>query len=94
MNDTKEKKDRFIVVNGSNIPYNDKEISFDQLVIYAYDEISDKPYIIYTITYKRGTGNKPEGSMIKGDDVKVKDGMRFNVTKTDKSQSGFKAIMG
>ena len=28
---------------------------------------------------------KPEGTLVEGDDVKIKDGMIFNVTATDKS---------
>lgn len=35
--------------------------------------------------YRRGEGNKPEGSLVQGETVKIKDGMIFNVTATDKS---------
>jgi hypothetical protein len=40
---------------------------------------------IYTITYRRGHGQKPEGTLVDGQSVKLKDGMIFNVTPTDKS---------
>jgi hypothetical protein len=41
--------------------------------------------IIYTVTYRKGDGHKPEGTLTEGERVKVKDGMIFNVTATDKS---------
>ena len=87
MNDKEKSKPKTytIIVNGTEEVIEEKEITFEQLVVFAYGEISDNPLIIYTITYLRGTGNKPEGSMLRGDSVKVKDGMIFSVTKTDRS---------
>jgi len=32
-----------------------------------------------------GHGSKPEGTLVEGDTVKVKEGMIFNVARTDKS---------
>jgi Multiubiquitin len=40
---------------------------------------------MFTVTYRRGEGNKPEGTLVEGETVKVKEGMIFNVTATDKS---------
>jgi DNA-binding beta-propeller fold protein YncE len=74
-----------IVVNAREKTFTGREISFNQLVELAFGSVSPNPNIVYTVTYKRGEGNKPEGSMEKGDTVKVKDGMIFNVTQTDKS---------
>ncbi|MBN2857452.1 MAG: multiubiquitin domain-containing protein [Candidatus Delongbacteria bacterium] len=74
-----------LIVNGREKTWNEKEISFEQVVILAFGSISPKPNMIYTITYKRGHGNNPEGLMEKDDILKVKDGMIFNVTATDKS---------
>ena len=76
-------KEYKIIVNGREKLWNEKEISFDQVVVLAFDKID--PNISYTITYKRGHGNKPEGTMVKDDTVKVKEGMIFNVTATNKS---------
>jgi hypothetical protein len=78
-------KEYDIIVNGREKIWHEKEISFDQVVILAYGEISDDQNVIYTVTYKRGHGNQHEGTMVKGDVVKVKKGMIFNVTKTNKS---------
>ena len=40
---------------------------------------------MFTVTYTRGEGHKPQGTLVEGETVKVKDGMIFNVTATDKS---------
>ena len=82
-NDGENQKEYNIVVNGSNKIWNEKEITFDQVVILAFGNID--PNARYTMTYKRGHGNKPEGTMAPGDSVKVKEGMIFNVTPTNKS---------
>ncbi len=74
-----------IIVNAREKTFTGRKISFDQVVELAFGSVSSNPNIVYTVTYKRGEGNKPEGNMEKGDTVKVKDGMVFNVTQTDKS---------
>jgi hypothetical protein len=74
-----------IVVNAREKTFTGREISFNQVVELAFGSVSPNPNIVYSVTYKRGEGNKPEGSMEKGDTVKIKDGMIFNVTQTDKS---------
>jgi hypothetical protein len=74
-----------IIVNAREKTFTGREITFNQVVELAFGSVSSDPNVVYSITYKRGEGHKPEGTMDKGDIVKVKDGMIFNVTKTDKS---------
>jgi hypothetical protein len=62
-----------------------KELSFAQLVALAFDTPPTGENIVFTITYRRGHGDKPEGSLVEGETVKIKKGMIFNVTATDKS---------
>jgi hypothetical protein len=81
-NNTKEYK---IIVNGREKTVTEKELSFDDIVALAFDNPPTGPNIVFTITYRRGHGNKPEGSLVEGETVKIKDGMIFNVTATDKS---------
>ena len=85
--DKKEKvqnKEYCIIVNGQQKVVTSKELTFAEVV--ALDgSLPSGQYIEYTVTYRRGHGNKPEGSMVEGDTVKVKEGMIFNVTATDKS---------
>lgn len=78
-------KNFLIYVNTRDHNWSEKEISFEQVVILAYGAISNDPKVIYTVTYKRGHGNKPEGSMVKGEVVKVKNEMRFNVSESNQS---------
>lgn len=78
-------KEYTIIVNGREKTVTEKELSFDDIVALAFDNPPTGPNIVFTITYRRGHGNKPEGSLVEGETVKIKDGMIFNVTATDKS---------
>lgn len=61
------------------------EISFEEIVSLAYDGSPPTgPYMEFTVMYRRGAGNK-DGSLVAGQSVKVKQGMVFNVTATDRS---------
>lgn len=81
----KPEKNTTIVVNGREKEVTQKELTFSEVVTLAYGAPPNGGNTIYTVTYKRGNGNKPEGSLVAGESVKVKDGMIFNVTQTDKS---------
>lgn len=74
-----------IVVNARELNFTGDEISFDQVIVLAFGTVSTDANMAYTVTYKRGHGNKPEGSMVKGDTIMVKEGMIFNATATNKS---------
>lgn len=73
-----------IMVNGRQKTVPKTELSFDEVVALA-DNLPSGPNVIYTVTYRRGEGNKPEGILVRGETVRVKQGMIFNVTATDKS---------
>jgi len=74
-----------IIVNGRQKVVMKDELSFDEIVALAYDNPPNGENIVFTITYRRGQGHKPEGTLVQGETVKIKDGMIFNVTATDKS---------
>lgn len=74
-----------IVVNGREKTVTSRELTFDEVVDLAFDDPQRGPNIVFTITYRRGHGDKPEGTLVEGDTVRVKDGKIFNVTRTDKS---------
>ena len=78
-------KEVTIIVNGREKTVTNKVLTFDELVSLAFEDPPSGPFICFTITYRRGHGNKPEGSLVEGESVKVKKGMIFNVTFTDKS---------
>lgn len=74
-----------IIVNGREKQWKEKTISFEQVVTLAFGSYTEKPNTVFTITYKGGPEQNPQGSMVKGDKVYVKNKMIFNVTATDKS---------
>jgi Multiubiquitin len=39
----------------------------------------------FTVTYRKGPRKNREGSMTEGETVRIKDGMIFDVTETNKS---------
>lgn len=77
-------KEVTIIVNGREKQFPKEEISFAEVVALAFDTQPSND-TLYTVTYKRGHGSKPEGTLVEGQSVKVKDGMIFNVTATNKS---------
>ncbi len=79
------KADVKIIVNAREKKWEKKTISFDQVVKLAYPTPPAGQCIVYTVTYHNGPRANPEGTMVDGDKVKVKDGMVFNVQYTDKS---------
>ena len=74
-----------IIINGRPKPWTEKTITFEQVVVLAFGAYDPNPNKVYTVTYDRGPHQNPEGSMVNGDKVCVKDKMIFNVTATDKS---------
>lgn len=74
-----------IIVNGREKLTTKKILSFSDVVALAFDNPPVGENVVFTITFRRGEGNKPEGTMVTGDTVKIKNGMIFNVTATDKS---------
>ena len=76
-------EDVTIVVNGQEheVPKN-QDITFEQVV--QLSGLQSGPNVVFTVTYRKGDQPK-EGSLTPGGEVKVKDGMIFNVTATDKS---------
>lgn len=74
-----------IIVNARPKTVQKDEITFEEIIRLAYDNPPSGPNWVFTVTYHRGHGNKPEGSLRAGESVKVKDGMVFDVTATDKS---------
>ena len=61
-----------------------EEISFAELVELAFSDIPPGGNVAFSVMYERGHGNV-EGTLVDGQSVKVKDGMRFDVTPTDRS---------
>lgn len=75
-------KEVTIIVNGREKKVAKDDVSFAEVV--ALSGLPSTPNTIFTVTYRRGHGNK-EGTLVGGESVKAKEGMIFNVTATDKS---------
>jgi hypothetical protein len=81
-----ETKTVTIVVNGRpNTWPKNQEISFDQVVALAFPNPPTGDGVQFTVQYTRGEGNRPAGTLVEGQSVKVKDGMEFDVTSTNRS---------
>lgn len=74
-----------IVVNGRRKTVTAKRLTFEEIVALAYDDPPTGPNVVITVTYRRGDRQRPEGTLVPGESVRVRDGMIFNVTATDKS---------
>lgn len=74
-----------IIVNGQQKTVTTKAVSYEQIVKLAFPAPITGPNIIYTVGYEDGPHQNPSGSLMTGGTVKVKDGMIFDVTPTDKS---------
>lgn len=73
------------IVNAREQSTSAKTLTFEELVAIAFPAVPSGPNVLFTVSYRRGRGDKPEGSLLAGDVVKVKDGMVFVVSATDKS---------
>jgi hypothetical protein len=75
-----------IIVNGrpKSVPKK-AELGFWDVVKLAFENPPTGDGIQYTVQFTRGHGNKPSGALVEGQTVKVKDGMEFDVTQTNRS---------
>jgi hypothetical protein len=63
----------------------DEKIAFEQVVKWVFPDYSPTDGRTYTVKYKKGDNEKPEGQLVKGASVKVKEGMIFSVSRTGQS---------
>lgn len=74
-----------IVVNGEQHFIVQKREDFDGVVKLAFPTPPPGAAILYTVAYRKGPRVNPKGTMVEGQSVKLKDGMIFDVSATDKS---------
>jgi hypothetical protein len=74
-----------IIVNGEQYFIIQKREDFDEVVKLAFPTPPPGSAILYTVAYRKGPRVNPKGTMVAGQSVKLKDGMIFDVTATDKS---------
>jgi hypothetical protein len=74
-----------IIVEGTPHQWPKDEITYAEVVTLEVPDYAQHPEITYSVKYKKGHGNKPEGTLSLGGSVKVKDGMIFSVSETGQS---------
>ena len=80
-----DKKTVTIIVNGTQHEWPKEEITYAEVVTLDVPDFAQHPEITYSVKYKNGHGNKPEGILAPGESVKVKEGMIFSVSETGQS---------
>ncbi len=80
-----QKKTVTIVVNGTPHEWPKGEITYAEVVTLEIPDYSQHPEITYSVKYKNGHGDKPEGVLSPGGSVRVKEGMIFSVSETGQS---------
>lgn len=75
-----------IIVNGRKKVVNDDTLTFEQVIKLAFDPPPYGENTLFTVTYRKG-GNprKSEGTLVAGDNVKIKNGSIFDVSATNRS---------
>lgn len=86
MNHQEDLKTVTIIIEGAPHSWpKDEEISYSQVVTFEVPDYPQHPEKNYTVTYHKGHGEKPEGILVPGAFVKVREGMIFNVSETGQS---------
>ncbi len=80
-----EERGVLIIVNGREKLVQGEELTFDGVINLAFDDPPKGEFICFTITYRNAAGPRPEGTLIEGETINIREGMVLNVTVTDKS---------
>ena len=80
-----QNKDFIIYIDSREKNWSKKTITFEEVIILKNGSISTDPNMSYSITFKKGDNEKQEGIMVTGDEIKVKNEMKFNVSETNRS---------
>ena len=83
--DVEDHKTVTIVVEGTPHKWPEEYIAYEQVVTLDVPDYSQNSQFTYTVRYKRGPRNKPEGTLSRGGRVKVVEGMVFSVSRTGQS---------
>jgi Multiubiquitin len=71
-----------IIVNARKKEVTSDELTFEQVVAFAFDPVP--PNSLFTVTYSGGVHHQ-DGILQPGQKVKIKERMEFNVTETGQS---------
>lgn len=88
MSNEHSNKDKTVTIYIDGTPYEVEkkdDVSYEEVVNLSDPTFPQNPQNTYSVTYTHGQGNKPEGILAPGANVKAKEGMRFRVNKTGQS---------
>lgn len=72
-----------IIVNGRQREVTGKTVSYEEIVKLAFPDDPSNQDVDFTVAYANPHGK--DGTLVAGQNVNVKEGMVFNVTKTNRS---------
>lgn len=84
--DKGDKKSVTVFINGARAVLTKERVSYEELIALAFNNnppTGDAVQI--TVQYTKGHSDKPKGALVEGQSVKVKEGMEFDVTATNRS---------
>ena len=82
---TTKRKGLTIIVEATPHQWFKPKISYVEVATLFYPQYPQHPEVTYSVTYKRGPAERPEGILAPGASVKVVDCMMFNVSPTGQS---------
>jgi hypothetical protein len=74
-----------VVVNARPRDVEGPELCFEEVVRLAYDPVPTGDLVTITVAFRRAAGQKESGTLSPGECVRLKEGMVFDVTVTDRS---------
>lgn len=80
-----DKKTVSIYVNGTGENVDKDKVTYAEIVTFAFPDFPHHPERIYSVTYKKGPHDKPEGILAPGGSVDVRNEMEFRVSFTGES---------
>jgi hypothetical protein len=72
-----------IIINGRPRAITEHKLTYQQVVKLAFPDDQPDQTTLYTVAYANPHGK--DGTLVDGQDVTVKNGMSFNVSKTNRS---------
>jgi hypothetical protein len=78
-----QNKATMIVINGRPREVNGQKISYSEVVRIAFPDDPTNENLEYTVAYANPHGK--DGTLVNGQDIHIKEGMIFNVSKTNRS---------
>ena len=80
-----DKKTVTIIVEGTPHEWPKGKITYVEVITLEVPDYAQHPDTTYSVKYRNGHGNKPEGILAPGASVQVSEGMIFNVSETGQS---------